>query len=274
MSGNPFDGGEGDRPVAMSTSGQHALRRQHTDVRKGRHTVRSCPDRGGSVGQVEQNPTLMMETPGIRTCFLSPPATNAVGACRCAGGGQAPTTTAIRLPGAVSEDDRADHDHRNGHVPARSGETIRPARRRRDRSRLWSPADPLLRTRRCQARTCAWNTHNGRVTAWIWSRMPTHWTRTVHCRPVFGRCATTPEPHDRAPHCTCLPPTAPWPCPDCLPAGPAGGCGPSVARQVGRAEHQCTGARYRSRSLPVLCLGQALLPVPNRNPNSDRREFK
>lgn len=58
MSGNPFDGGDGDGGgwlVVTNADSQYALWRPHLDVPKGWQIVYAGPDRDGALDYVEQN---------------------------------------------------------------------------------------------------------------------------------------------------------------------------------------------------------------------------
>ncbi|MFC5664577.1 MbtH family NRPS accessory protein [Kitasatospora misakiensis] len=63
MSGNPFDGGEGDWLVVANADGQYALWRPHLDLPKGWRTVHSSPDREGALDHVERHFTAAVGTP-------------------------------------------------------------------------------------------------------------------------------------------------------------------------------------------------------------------
>ncbi|WP_327674414.1 MbtH family protein [Kitasatospora sp. NBC_00458] len=63
MSGNPFDGGEGDWLVVANDAGQHALWRPHLDLPDGWRTVHSSADRDGALDYVEQHAATAAGTP-------------------------------------------------------------------------------------------------------------------------------------------------------------------------------------------------------------------
>ncbi|GHJ35506.1 MbtH family NRPS accessory protein [Streptomyces sp. TS71-3] len=63
MSGNPFDGGDGDWLVVVNAAGQHALWRPHLDLPEGWRIVYSGPDRDGALDHVEQHATATPLTP-------------------------------------------------------------------------------------------------------------------------------------------------------------------------------------------------------------------
>ncbi|WP_438484441.1 MbtH family NRPS accessory protein [Streptomyces sp. S186] len=63
MSGNPFDGGEGDWLVVANAGGQHALWRPHLKVPEGWRVVHTATARDGALDYVEQHFTTLAETP-------------------------------------------------------------------------------------------------------------------------------------------------------------------------------------------------------------------
>ncbi|GAB2722902.1 MbtH family NRPS accessory protein [Kitasatospora kifunensis] len=63
MSGNPFDGGEGDWLVVANAGGQYALWRPHLEVPKGWQIVYAGPDRDGALDYVQEHFTAVVGTP-------------------------------------------------------------------------------------------------------------------------------------------------------------------------------------------------------------------
>ncbi|MFF5403828.1 MULTISPECIES: MbtH family NRPS accessory protein [Streptomyces] len=63
MSGNPFDGGEGDWLVVANEAGQHALWRPYLELPKGWRIVHRGPRRDDALDYAEQNFTAPVDTP-------------------------------------------------------------------------------------------------------------------------------------------------------------------------------------------------------------------